>query len=285
MHPIQLIVNADDFGLSNDVNRAVIRAFQEGVLTSCSLMVTGDAFEEAVRLARENPGLGVGIHLVVTSGRSALPPGAVPALVDSGGRFSDNPTIAGLKYLFSKRARSQLRQELAAQFERFHQTGLPFSHIDAHLHMHLHPVILKAAIELGIHYKVRRMRVPYDDLTVALGFNQTSVFRKVVHSVIFGLLCRLMRRQLRGSGFIFPERVFGFFQTGKMNEAYFLHALKSLKARSNEIYFHPRLGDSRQNSEVEGGVELHALMSARVAEQLRRLQIDRVSYFELERAR
>jgi hopanoid biosynthesis associated protein HpnK len=285
VNPIQLIVNADDFGFSHEVNRAVIRAYREGVLTSCSLMVSGEAFEEAVRLARGNPGLGVGIHLVTVSGRSVLPPNTVPALVDSTGHFSSNPTAAGLKYFFSKQARFQLYQELAAQFERFHNTGLPFSHIDGHLHMQLHPVIFKAAIELGARYNVRRLRVPHDDLILALRFDRTSAFRKVTLAAIFGMLSRFMKNKLRSCGFLFPERVYGLFQTGKMNEAYFLQALKGLNARSNEIYFHPAVYDIHRQSQLQAEVEFDALTSQEVMERLERLEIKCINYFELEPAR
>lgn len=288
MRPIQLIVNADDFGLSKEVNAAVIRAFSEGVLTSCSLMVTGEAFDEAVHLARQHPGLGVGLHLVTVSGRSVLPPPEIPSLVDSKSQFPNSPRVAGLKYFFSRQARSQLRKELAAQFEKFHATGLPFSHIDGHLHMHVHPVIFKTAIELGARYSVKRMRVPHDDLLLALRFDRSSAFKKVIHASIFGLLSRVMKNRLRTSGFLFSERVYGLFQTGKMNEAYFLQAMKALSARSNEIYFHPALHDacpSAQSGQLQAEVELDALISPKVVDLFRRLAIQRINYFDLEPTR
>src|SRR5215813_15169858 len=99
-HP-KVIINADDFGISEEVNEAVVRSFREGVLTSTSLMVTGDAFEQAVKLAKENPGLAVGIHLVTVLGKSVLSPSQIPTVVDKEGNFSDNPVTAGLKYYFS----------------------------------------------------------------------------------------------------------------------------------------------------------------------------------------
>jgi predicted glycoside hydrolase/deacetylase ChbG (UPF0249 family) len=111
--PRRLIVNADDFGLSEAVNEAVIRAFIEGVLTSCSLMVTGEACAHAVRLAQAHPGLAVGIHLVTVMGRAVLPPTEIPTLVDTAGHFASNPTLAGLKYYFSPQARRELRREPA----------------------------------------------------------------------------------------------------------------------------------------------------------------------------
>src|SRR6266705_5232000 len=101
VRPRRLIVTAEDFGISETVNEAVIRAFTEGVLTSCSLMVTGAAFEHAVCLAHAHPGLAVGIHLVTVLGRAVLPPAEIPTLVDAEGNFATNAVAAGLQYYFS----------------------------------------------------------------------------------------------------------------------------------------------------------------------------------------
>jgi len=287
VRPIQLIVNADDFGMSKEVNEAVVHAFKKGVLTSCSLMVMGEAFDEAVHLAKENRGLGVGIHLVTVMGRSVLPRSEIPALVNEKGFFSCHPGFAGLKYYFSRRARAQLRKELAAQFEKFQSTGLPFSHIDAHLHMHVHPVIFNAAVELGEKFGVRRMRVPQDELALALRFDRSSFLKKIILSLLFSLLVRFMRRKLKARHFVFPERVYGNFQSGKMDETYFLYALENLRAESNEIYFHPALHDAGRKSDEQlpSRIEYEALTSHRVIEQLRHLKIRLTNYFELEPCR
>ena len=109
MDQVKVIINGDDFGKSPEVNEAVIRAFKAGTLTSCSLMVTGEAFDDAVRLARANEGLAVGLHLVTVQGRAVLPPSEIPLLVDRAGHFPDSPTLAGLKYYFSRSAREAAR--------------------------------------------------------------------------------------------------------------------------------------------------------------------------------
>jgi len=127
--------------------------------------------------------------------------------------------------------------------------------------------------------------VPYDDLVLALRFDQSSAFRKVIVSFVFAVFSRFMKRKLRSLDFCFPERVYGLFQTGNMNEAYFLETLKSLNAKSNEIYFHPALDERRQKPESAAGLEFAALTSQRVVEQLKQLQIRRINYFELEAAR
>jgi hopanoid biosynthesis associated protein HpnK len=283
-----LIINADDFGMSEAVNEAVIRAYKEGVLTSTSLMVTGAAFDQAVKLAKENPGLAVGIHLVTVVGKSVLPPKEIPVLVDREGNFSNNPTAAGLKYFFSTRARRELIKEIAAQFEKFKATGLPLSHIDGHLHLHVHPVIFKAALEMGAKYGARRMRVPAEERRLALAFDRSNRLQKTIHALLFGGLARYMKKKLKKRGFTFPERVYGNLQSGRINEQYCLYALDNLTAETSELYLHPAVypddrllnGDERQCS-----IEFEALTSNRIKERVRQLGIKLTNYSEMEATR
>src|ERR1700704_1679042 len=98
----RLIVNADDFGRSRSINEAVIRAHREGILTTASLMVNEPDCAQAVALAKENPKLGVGLHLTLLMGRSALPPQKIPGLVNARGEFSNNPVGVGLRYFMQR---------------------------------------------------------------------------------------------------------------------------------------------------------------------------------------
>jgi hopanoid biosynthesis associated protein HpnK len=285
MNPQRVIINADDFGASAEVNEAIIGAHKEGVLTSCSLMVTGEAFEEAVQLAKENPKLGVGIHLVTVVGRSVLPAAEIPALVDAQGNFSNDPNTAGMKYYFSPQARRQLRKELAAQFEKFHQTGLPFSHIDGHLHLHIHPVIFKTALELGAKYGVKRMRVPTEELRLALNFDGRFKLRKGIHRLMFGALGIYMKRNLKKHGFVFAERVYGNLQSGAINDKYFLYALDKLNAATNEIYCHPAFYQAERilnTDEKQLLIEFEALINDKVKERAKDTRFKLITYFDLD---
>src|SRR2546426_10738868 len=96
----RLIVNADDFGRSAEINTAVIRAHSEGVLTTASLMVNEEGFEEAVDLARLHPALGVGLHLTLVCGHSTLSASCIPGLVDARRQFTNCPVTAGTNYFF-----------------------------------------------------------------------------------------------------------------------------------------------------------------------------------------
>src|SRR5579859_696234 len=113
----RLIVNADDFGQSRSINEAVIQAHREGILTTASLMVNEPAFAEAVALAKANPRLGVGLHLTLSHGHSALPPEKIPGLVNQRGEFGNGPVANGFRYFLARDLREQLRGELQAQFD------------------------------------------------------------------------------------------------------------------------------------------------------------------------
>ena len=284
MSDTQLIVNADDFGVSEEVNEGVIRSFREGVLTSCSLMVSGDAFEQAVRLAKANPRLAVGIHLVAVCGRSVLSPAEIPRLVDREGRFSSNPLTAGIKYYFSRQARLQLRRELAAQFEKFQATGLPCSHIDGHQHFHIHPIIFDSAVRLGRRFGVNRLRVPEDHLKLALSFDGSRALEKRLYGLIFHLFSRAMKRRLAKEGFLCTDRVYGFFQTGRMSASYFLRVLEHLEGGRNEIYFHPayyRDDHALSEEQRQNFSEYEALVNPQVFEQVRQRGIRLTTYRSL----
>jgi hopanoid biosynthesis associated protein HpnK len=280
----ELIINADDFGASDEVNEAIITAHREGILTSCSMMVTGDAFQQAVRLAKQNKGLAVGIHLVTVKGRSVLPPSQIPLLVDANGNFEDNPTIAGLKYFLQKNARRQLKQELAAQFARFVETGLRISHIDSHLHMHVHPVIFQAALELGRQYEVFRMRLPLDDFRLICRLYGHLSPSKAITASIFYLLCSRMKKRLNKEAFIFPVRVYGHLCSGEMTEEIVLSILDHLQSGINEIYFHPAIfaaGEVLDCEQLQCRKEFDILMSKKVRAKLAKLGCNPTSYSRL----
>ncbi|MBP8645358.1 MAG: hopanoid biosynthesis-associated protein HpnK [Syntrophobacteraceae bacterium] len=279
----KLIFNADDFGASEPVNLAVLRAFKEGVLTSCSLMVSGQAFEHAVRIAGDLPGLAVGIHLVTVMGSSVLPPAWIPHLVDGNGNFPVEPGWTGLKYQFSRRARQELRRELEAQFEKFAATGLLLSHIDSHLHMHVHPVVFDMVLELGLQFGARAMRVPADDLSAFRRYEGRVSPGVWTSWAVFQLLTRRMRKILPEKRFVFCERVYGHLRSGRMEESYVLSLLDGLLPGTHEIYLHPALahpGDSL--SLDQGQAELEVFLSPRVKERIRQLNIRTTTYRGLE---
>jgi len=237
----QIILNADDFGRSAGINAAVIRAHREGVLTSASLMVAGEAAGEAVELARATPTLAVGLHLVVLAGRAILPPARIPHLVDAAGRFSDDPLRAGLAYFFSRRAQAELQVEISAQFERFAATGLPLAHVDGHCHFHVHPTVFRLLLPLAGRYGAHGVRLPRDDLWLGLRNDARGAGGKAAQAIAFALLCRWCERRRRSSRLIATRRVYGLMQSGQMRAEYVAGALRGLEVPTAELYFHPSI--------------------------------------------
>lgn len=266
-----LIVNGDDFGRSRGVNRAIIEAHEGGILTSASLMVTGAACEEAIAIAKSHPHLAVGLHLVLVCGKSVLPPRQIPHLVDASGSFPDDPVQAGLRYQFNKAAKQELQREIRAQLERFRQTGLPLSHVDGHLHLHVHPVVLSILVELAQEFDIQFIRLPYEELSFTLKCDRHSFWRKVIGSQVFSQLRHYGENLLQANGIGFADRVYGLLQTGKMTEDYLVGLIPQIRAKLVEIYAHPSLmlEEESQDSVPESGlIELEALLSQEVRDTL-----------------
>jgi len=254
-----LTVTADDFGSSFDVNEAVIETHREGIVTSASLMVTGPAAGEAVRLARAHPTLSVGLHLVLADGNPSLPPSEVPDLVSPEGSFPRSPTRAGLRMHFSRAARGQVRREVAAQLQAFRRTGLRLAHVDGHHHLHMHPVVLAALAELAGEYEIPAIRLPAEELAPALATDPMRAPRNVLWSATFRCLARVARRQMRRAGVRFADRVYGLLGTGRIDERYLLALVPRMRGRRVELYAHPTASPGRR-----GFAEREALLSGRV---------------------
>lgn len=262
-----LIINGDDFGYSGSVNRAIIQAHLEGVLTSASLMVNERAAAQAIELARAHPGLAVGLHLVLVLGAAALPHDEIPHITCENGRFTDSSFSAGLNYYFNPAARREMRREMRAQFERFTATGLPFSHVDGHTHLHMHPTIFDELIDLCEEFGVRRVRIVRGEMRLSLRLDRRNLPIKLVWGTVFNLLGRWCERRLDGRNFVKAEKVYGLLQSGNMNEEYLLALLQRIKPAPSEIYLHPLSPDAlaHEMAENPGGVgEYQALISPRL---------------------
>jgi hopanoid biosynthesis associated protein HpnK len=264
----KLIINADDFGLSTGANRAVLRAWQEGILTSASLMVGGRACEEAISLARENPGLQVGLHLTLVQGRAVLPPEEIPGLTDSEGKLPMDPVGAGMRFFFSGSLKGELHREIEAQILRFRETGLPLSHIDGHLNIHMHPTVFDILAELMPKHGITSFRLTREDLARDPAEHRQRRMGRMLDAFIFGRLAKRCRPVLDRLGIFHADEVKGLLNSGRMTEEYLLKVLERLQDGVTEIYFHP---GCKPDPELAAWMpdylheeELAALTSARV---------------------
>jgi hopanoid biosynthesis associated protein HpnK len=279
-----VVINGDDFGQSHAINQAIIQAHTDGVLTSASLMVTGDAFAEAVDLARQHPSLGVGLHLVVGTGRAILPPVRIPHLVDASGRFPDQPVRVGLRYQFSRAARRELLLEIRAQLQRFKDTGLPLSHVDGHLHNHVHPYVLHCLVALAEEFGIRFIRLPFEELSV----DRATGSRAGPGALLLWLIFRLLRargvKQLSAHGIGYADRVYGWLHSGRITEAYLSRLVPLIRADRVEIYAHPSLqepGALEPHLCGDGHLELQAFTSPSIRQLLQSCGFHVVRFPEL----
>lgn len=281
----RLIVSADDFGLSPGVNAGIITAHRAGILTGASLMVSGAAFAEAVELARATPTLSVGLHLVLVQGRAALPADQLPALVDRAGMFRSNPVVTGLRYFFTPGARAQIEREVCAQLEKYLRTGLPLSHVDGHLNIHMHPTVLGILRRLAARYSIRALRLPREPLGLSLRLDGRDRLRKVTEAVTFKALTAYAKPRLAARGIRYPDQMFGLHQSGHVTERYLLGVIEALPPGVTEIYSHASLVDAEARrwrpADYECEAELAALTSARVREALSAGNIELISYRDL----
>lgn len=268
----RLIVNADDFGISRSVNHAVIQAHRDGILTSASLMVNGEAFEEAVALAKAHPKLAVGLHLVLCCGRSTLPPEKIPALVNPKGEFSNQPIAAGFRYYFADQpVRHQLEAEISAQFAKFEWTDLALDHVNGHLHFHLHPTIFR----ILMNHRSRGFRLTNDPLHIDWSLGKGRWFYRLSHAFIFGFLSRRAAPMLASKNIGHSQRVLGLLENGRITEDYILRLLHVLPPGDSELYSHPSLHEFKH--------ELEGLISPRVKQTLAEEEIELIRYQDLWR--
>jgi predicted glycoside hydrolase/deacetylase ChbG (UPF0249 family) len=264
----QLVVNADDFGFTRDVNQGIVDAHRLGILTATTLMANGAAFDDALRLAKETPTLDIGAHLVLISGESLL---------------TGRPYPLSVPQLVAALARREIRpyEELRAQVRRIFDAGIRPTHFDTHKHTHLAPPVLDAVARLAEEFEVHWVRRPFDFPLNALRGAVPRVKR--LTSDALGLMRRRFHRVLSRHGCRTTDHFAGFQITGRFRAAELVELLGIIPEGSTELMCHPghcgpelraartRLKESREH-------ELDALVSADVRAALTRHGIELVNY-------
>lgn len=264
-HVKTVTFSADDFGLTESVNEAVERAHRDGILQAASLMVAAPAAADAVRRARANPSLRVGLHLVVIEGPAALPHTDIPDLVDESGQFPSDQLRLGLNYFFRPSIRRQLNAEIAAQFSAFAATGLTLDHANAHKHMHLHPTVGAMMLRVGAPYGLRRIRVPAEPPAVMTrcGTQMTTGDKMLYYWTQF------LRHQARAAGVSVNDHCFGLAWSGHMTADRIRRLLPTLPDGETEIYFHPAARRDAVLDSLMPGYEHEAEFAALLDNSLR----------------
>lgn len=259
----KLVVNADDFGFTRDVNQGIIQAHREGILTAATIMSGGAAFDDAVRLARESPALDIGVHLVLV-GEPPFP-----------------TTVPQLMRAVALR-RIRIYEELAAQVRRVLDAGLAPSHLDTHKHTHLLPPVLNAVARISQDFKIPWVRRPFDFPLEPHGIPWTK--RSVSRAM--GAVRGRFERVLTRHGCRSTDHFAGFQITGKFDASAVVALIRSLPEGSTEFMCHPglcraELRAARTRLKESREAELRALTAPEVREALRESKVALARYREL----
>ena len=280
----QLIVNADDFGLHPLINAGIIKGHQEGFITSTSLMPSAPCWQEAVRLAKENPRLGIGVHLTLVGGvPSVLPKEKVSSLLDDDGFFLPDYVAFAKRYYSGAVKRSELEAELRAQLERALSCGVNITHIDSHQHTHVLPGINSLVLKLSNEYNIIRVRIPKEGYFFTGGF-QTGVGRLIGRS---GLSFCADMAALRADslGLRHPQHFYGMLAGGHLNAQLIANILRQLPEGVSEIMTHPGLDSAALGKafswQYHWREELDAYLDAGNKALLKELAIEPVSFTAL----
>lgn len=235
----KLILTADDFGLHESINSAVELAHKNGVLTSASIVVNGDAFDHAVAIAKRNKSLGVGIHLTLNGEKPVSPIEKIYSIVDKNGKLFEDHNKFCMDILKRKINLNHIAIECKAQIDKFLQSGLQLTHIDSHRHLHLFPPIFSVLRTILKEYninKIRWLNIPFFDY-----------YKISLKEVVFLILLQYTK-YVKRTGYKHPDWFVGFFKSGRIDKYYLKEVLFKLKPGITEINFHPGLDNSHIKS-------------------------------------
>lgn len=276
----QLIINADDFGIHDSVNRGIYRAFTDGILTSTSLMAGGQRFNEAVAIARDMNGIGIGIHLTLVGGLPpVLPPEEVPTLTWDNGVLCHDYMELIKRDLQHKISIDEVYREWNAQICKVMETGLPVTHIDGHQHLHMWNRFFPVALSLAKRYGIRCMRVPDEKLFYGMHLqNAARAFSRDGLS----LMARSHRKTLSRMGIHTNYHFWGMLYGGNFNESRMMEIIGHLQEGVTEFMCHPSADESALDSDFHWGYhgesELRALLSVAIKQKLEKNNVELISY-------
>jgi hopanoid biosynthesis associated protein HpnK len=284
----RLIVNADDFGFTSGVNRAIVEAHSRGVVTSSTLMANAAAFAEAVQLAKTVPKLSVGCHVVLIDGEPVLAAEQLPSLTTAS-HFRDGMVAFAARAIAGRLDADEIVTEATAQIRRIQSSGIVVSHIDTHKHTHLFPKILRPLLRAAAACGVRAIRNPFGPrlpLRSSHLLSRPSLWTRYAETRILGGFSGKFREAIDREGFTTPDGTLGIVVTGALDETLFYAIARSIPEGTWEFVCHPGYNDAdlqsgktrlRQSRETE----LRVLTLPAARNVLTQQGIELISYREL----
>jgi predicted glycoside hydrolase/deacetylase ChbG (UPF0249 family) len=278
--PMQLVVNGDDFGLSESINEGIVRAHTRGILTSTSIVASGAAFDHAIALAQTHPTLDLGVHLTLTEERPVSAVESVRSLLIDGATFAPNPGEFIKRYLPGAIAMREVALEFEAQVARVRAAGIRVTHLDGHQHLHALPGIRREVAALAQRHGIHFIRQPRERLHPFMLVDARRLGRTAALTAL-NLVCRAPQSWGAGA----TDHFVGFYFGGRLNKPNLRTLIAGLpKSGTCELMCHP--GSAAMELRDSGGVydrraECDALCDPDVRLNLNARGIELVSFADL----
>jgi chitin disaccharide deacetylase len=287
----RLIINADDFGFTSGVNRAIVEAHSHGVVTSSTLMANGPAFAEAAQLARTMPRLSVGCHVVLTDGKPVLDAQQLASLTKKkpAQQFADGIKTFAARAIIGRLDADEIGAEAGAQIRKIQSAGITVSHFDTHKHTHLFPKVLRPLLRAAAECGVRALRNPFGPrrpLRSSQLLARPNLWTRYAEVRVLRGFANRFHEAVDREGFATPDGTLGIEVTGTLDETLFRTIAQSIPEGTWEFVCHPGYNDSdlqaantrlRQSRETE----LRVLTLPVARELLSASGIELISYHDL----
>jgi len=279
----QLIINADDFGLHETVNKGIIQGHTAGFVTSTTIMANGNAFDHAVEQLALHNTLSIGVHLTLVGAKTVCAPEQVKSLVDHEGNLAAEYPEFLKRYIARQVPLADIRRELRAQVQKVADTGIPITHLDSHQHMHVVPGIIDITIDLAKEFGIKAVRIPAESYFFTGGY-PCSPPRFVARGGLT-FLSQLAARKVRKARLAMPEHFFGMLAGCDMREEYLLNIVSALPDGTSEIMMHPGSNNEIVNHiydwNLHGQEELAAVTSEKLRCRVATEKIKLISFRDL----
>ncbi|HZS28648.1 MAG TPA: ChbG/HpnK family deacetylase [Candidatus Angelobacter sp.] len=283
----RLIINADDFGLTAGVNRAIAEANRCGVLTSATMMANARAFAEAAVLAKSQPRLKTGCHVVLIDGDPVS--ANLPSLTNGSSRFRTSLKQFAVAAVRRQISVDEIQQEAEAQIRKIQSQGITLTHIDSHKHTHMFPYVLRPVLRAAKACGIRAVRNPFEPLrawphSAVLG--TPALWLRSAGVTAFQMFAGDFRRAIKEEGMLSTDGTVGIAATGKLDQKMLLRILAALPEGTWELVCHPGYSDADLQAAgtrltTSRETELAALISNETKDALARQKIELISYAEL----
>jgi len=283
----RLIVNADDFGLTSGVNRAIIEGNRTGIVTSATLMANAKASDAAIDLAKAQPSLKTGCHVVLIDGMPLT--GNLPTLTETPQRFRSSLKRFAMAAVRKQISAEEVQREVEAQIRKIQSRGIALTHVDSHKHTHMFPHILRPLLRAAKACGIRAVRNPFEPFRcwpTGMVLGSPGLWPRSAFVMAFQMFAAEFRRALKDEGMVSTDGTVGIAVTGMLNQQKLLRILKALPDGTWELVCHPGYSDSdlkaagtRLTKSRE--IELTALTSTEVREVVARQKIELISYADL----